>query len=363
MQWTAAHALAKAVFWRASSDGSAPKGGGGVQRRSLGTSGKTISALGFGCGTAGGLMNKGDTREQREIVARALDAGITYFDTAPNYGNGLSETNLGRVIADLGIRDLVQIGTKVDLLVAGSEAATAAAVGPDHASVAAPDLDQPTALRTIFEGSLRRLGVDHVDMLFLHSRVRAESIDTAMNAAELFARLKAAGQTELTGFTAHGETPSIKELASARALDSMQAYFSAANPSSGYAGYTGEQQDFGGVVDVAAAAGLGVINVQPLSAGGLLDQAHPYARDFTHGRLLSIGARLGALARRLDLESVYELSLRFALSKPGISCVLVGFSSMEQLEQGLRWCDRGALTDEQLGRILSLTTRGEDGPS
>ena len=87
-----------------------------MELRRLGATGRPISAIGFGCGTTGGLMNKGDPREQRAIVQRAVDSGITYFDTAPNYGEGLSETNLGRVIRELGIRDRVQLGTKVGLL-------------------------------------------------------------------------------------------------------------------------------------------------------------------------------------------------------------------------------------------------------
>ena len=137
-------------------------------------------------------------------------------------------------------------------------------------------------------------------------------------------------------------------------MTSIQAYFSAANPSGGFAGVSGDQQDFGGVVDDAVSAGLGVINIQPLSAGGLLDRAHPYARDFTHGRLLDVGARLAGLAAEWQLDSVYELALRFALAKPGISCVLVGFSSMEQLEQVLTWSERGALAEERVRRVLKV---------
>jgi aryl-alcohol dehydrogenase-like predicted oxidoreductase len=86
----------------------------------------------------------------------------------------------------------------------------------------------------------------------------------------------------------------------------------------------------------------------------LLDQSHPYARDFTHGRLFSIGAELAALASALELDSVYELALRFALARPGISCVLVGFSSMQQLEQAITWAERGALPEEQVRRVLGL---------
>jgi aryl-alcohol dehydrogenase-like predicted oxidoreductase len=286
-------------------------------------------------------MNKGEPREQRAIVERAVDAGITYFDTAPNYGEGLSETNLGRVIRELEIRDRVQIGTKVGITEGDM-------------------LDPEAALRTIFESSLRRLGVEHVDMLFLHSQVRFEPDDRSISAtharavASILRKLQSEGGTQLTGFTAHGDADAVKQLACAGEFDVVQAYFSAANPSSGFAGASGGQQDFGGVVDHAASAGLGVINIQPLSAGGLLDQAHPYARDFTHGRLLNTGARLAQLAAEWHLDSVYELALRFALAKPGVSCVLVGFSSMEQLEQGLAWSERGALAEEYVQRVLDV---------
>jgi aryl-alcohol dehydrogenase-like predicted oxidoreductase len=288
-------------------------------------------------------MNRGQPREQRQVIERAVDAGITYFDTAPNYGDGLSEANLGRVIRELGVRDQVLIGTKVGLL--------------------EKDLVEPgRTVRTIFEASLERLRVERVDLLFLHSQIRLRpdersiSLAGAFEATRLFDQIKVGGGAALSGFTAHGDAAAVKSLARAGHYDTLQAYFSAANPSAGYAGLSGGQQDFEGVIDEAAEAGRGVFNIQPLSAGGLLAQAHPYARDFTHGRLLGTGNRLAALAEQLGLDSVYELALRFALAKPGISCVLVGFSSMEQLEQAISWAGRGALPTDSVQRVLDLAT-------
>ena len=60
------------------------------------------------------------------------------------------------------------------------------------------------------------------------------------------------------------------------------------------------------------------------------------------------------MAAEWHLDSVYELALRFALAKPGISCVLVGFSSIDQLEQGLAWSERGALAEEYVQRVLDV---------
>src|SRR5690348_15619510 len=84
-----------------------------MERRALGSRGLTVSALGFGCGAVGGLMVRGDAAEQQQAVRRALDAGITYFDTAAQYGDGASETNLGRVMRELGTWSRVVVGTKV----------------------------------------------------------------------------------------------------------------------------------------------------------------------------------------------------------------------------------------------------------
>src|SRR5438132_1527810 len=65
--------------------------------RTLGRTGLRVGVLGFGCGNVGGLLVRGTPAEQERAVARAVDLGLNYFDTAPLYGDGQSETNLGRV--------------------------------------------------------------------------------------------------------------------------------------------------------------------------------------------------------------------------------------------------------------------------
>src|SRR5919198_4399351 len=110
-----------------------------MELRMLGRTGLRVSALGFGCGAIGGLMVKGDPAEQRRSIARAIEAGITYFDTAPSYGDGRSEENLGRVIEELGAQaQNVIVGTKFR-------------VGAEEVA------DAPGAIRRSLEASLRRL--------------------------------------------------------------------------------------------------------------------------------------------------------------------------------------------------------------
>ena len=72
-----------------------------------------VSEIGFGCGNVGGLLIRGTHEEQVRAVARAMELGINYFDTAMSYGNGQSETNLGRVLAELNAP--VYVGTKYRL--------------------------------------------------------------------------------------------------------------------------------------------------------------------------------------------------------------------------------------------------------
>ena len=72
--------------------------------RDLGGTGLQVSAIGFGSGNIGGLMVRGEHAEQRKAVAAAIEAGVSYFDTAAQYGEGRSEENLGQVLRELHAR-------------------------------------------------------------------------------------------------------------------------------------------------------------------------------------------------------------------------------------------------------------------
>ena len=84
-----------------------------MEYRTLGRNGPRVSVLGFGCGAIGGLLVKGERDDQRRTVARALEAGVTYFDTAKAYGNGRSEETIGPILREL--KADVVLGTKFRL--------------------------------------------------------------------------------------------------------------------------------------------------------------------------------------------------------------------------------------------------------
>jgi aryl-alcohol dehydrogenase-like predicted oxidoreductase len=132
-------------------------------RRSLGRGGTVVSALGVGCWAIGGPWTMGsaqagwgevDDDESVAALRTAMGAGVTFFDTAANYGAGHSERVLGRAVA--GRRDDLVLATKFGYV-----------VDEDRARVEGVDLS-PTGIRGSCEASLRRLGTTWIDLFQLH---------------------------------------------------------------------------------------------------------------------------------------------------------------------------------------------------
>jgi aryl-alcohol dehydrogenase-like predicted oxidoreductase len=299
-------------------------------------------------------MVRGDAVEQRQAVARALDAGVTYFDTAASYGDGLSEEHLGQVMRDLGAWSRVVVGTKVRLQ--GAE------------------LEKPVeAVRASLEASLKRLGRSDVDLLNLHNPIalvssdpRSLGLDTTLSGvARGLKQVVQAGLAHHAGFTGLGETAAIQEVLRAEPYESVQTYFNVLNPSAGFVGHTGGQQDFHGLIDTAARAGRAVIVIRVLAAGAAaaVPLRSPNAGD--PGGTLVVGGSYAAdldrargavdLARDLGLDGPVELALRFGLSKTGVSTVLVGYSNIAQLEEAIRYAERGPLRADAVQRVLELS--------
>jgi aryl-alcohol dehydrogenase-like predicted oxidoreductase len=323
-----------------------------MEQRPLGKTGLTVSALGYGAGNVGGLMIRGTHEQQVEAVKRALDAGITYFDTAPLYGNGLSEQHLGAVLTELNAWSQVRVGTKVRLT--------------------GDDLRDPAAAvkRSITE-SLQRLGRDSVDLLQLHNTIRAttdpanpglgpEDLAAAADAIQAVVKEGLAGHA---GFTGVGETEPLHAAASSGRFETMQSYFNAINPSAGHAGASGGAQDQAGVIDVAARTGLGVIAIRVMAGGAMTGQEEraPLASPGLGPALvsgntmeydISTAVWRDVLAHELGLESALELSLRLVISHTGVSTALVGYSNLEQLESAIRWTDHGPLSEDQIRRVV-----------
>jgi L-galactose dehydrogenase/L-glyceraldehyde 3-phosphate reductase len=325
-----------------------------MEQRPLGRTGLSVSALGFGCGAVGGLFVRGDEAEQRQALEEAMAAGISYFDTAPGYGDGRSETNLGRVLAET--RAKVVVGTKVRL---------------EPGDLADPSV----AVRRSLEASLARLRLDRVDLFQLHNRIALRpdgaagdvGLDDVLGPiADAFAAVRAAGLAGHVGITGLGDTAAIHRVVESGRFETVQTYFNALNPSAGFAGHAGSgAQDFAGLIDVAARASVGVIVIRPLAAGALGSDGPRHANAGDPGNALAQGGsyaddvrqgqRRATLAGELGLERSAELALRFVSSKPGVSTVIVGYSDLSQLREAIRWAERGPLDPTAIERVIGLT--------
>jgi L-galactose dehydrogenase/L-glyceraldehyde 3-phosphate reductase len=319
-----------------------------METRMLGRTGLEVSALGFGCGAVGGLMVRGSPADQERAVARAVELGINYFDTAAMYGNGESERNLGRVMKSL--RPDIRVGTKVRVP-AGERNRIAAAVTAS------------------LEASLQRLQLDQIDLFQLHNHITAEGRDSDLTPAMVltevvpaFERLREQGKTRFYGITAVGDTAALHRVVDARVLDTAQVSYNLLNPSAGAAVAPGyPAHDFGNLLAHTKAADMGVIAIRVLAAGALsgTEQRHPlgspsvepigsgssYRIDVERAR------RLEPLVRDGFADSLIELAVRFVISHDAVSTALVGISTLEHLEYAAAAANKGALPREAIERI------------
>lgn len=327
------------------------KRGNVLEMRKLGRTGLTTTLLGFGCGAVGGLMVKGSAAGQERAVARALELGINYFDTAPLYGNGESERNLGRVIAKL--KPDIVVGTKVRV--------PSAEFGRIGQAIAAA-LDE----------SLKRLGLDAVDLYQLHNPIAAATAGTSLSAATIvdevagaFDRLRQQGKIRFAGVSAVGETAALHGVFQSRRFDTAQVSFNLLSPSPGAAvpkGFPG--QDYDRLLDRAREVDMGVIGIRALAGGALSGSTarHPHAtpdvqpigsgRDFATDASRALAFE--KLVRDGAATSLIELALRYAVSHPAVSTMLVGYSTLEQLEVAAAAVAKGPLPAPVLQQIAAI---------
>lgn len=323
-----------------------------MEFRTFGRTGMRLSILGFGCGAVGGLMVRGSAADQERAIARAIAAGVNYFDTAVLYGEGESEKNLGRVLQKLKPVDVV-VGTKVRL--------------------APGDLSRiEDAITTSLEGSLSRLKLDRVDILHLHNPITGEGVESALGVRQVlgevvpaFERLRQQGKIRFLGLTALGDTAALHQVINAGVFDSAQVVYNMLNPSSADAlPQNYPAQDYGRLFDATQAAGVGVVGIRVLAGGALSGSAerHPIAGPAPEpiGSAMSYDADIDRARRLMPLveegfaASLTEAATRFALSHPAMGTILVGMATPGQFEDALAAVEKGPLPQAALDRLSAL---------
>ena len=324
-----------------------------MQYRTIGNTGLKVSEIGFGCGNNAVLMVKAPYDEQVKVVSRALDSGITFFDTAYAYGLGKSEENLGRILKDLGANPVISTKIRLEADCVGDiKAATVRAV----------------------EAGLNRLGRERVDFVQLHTRVtRVRGMDKrfsltpqdVLGADGVIAGLKAMrerGKAGFFGFSGLGETAALHELVDSGEFHGFQCYYNLLNPSAGQpVPKNFSAQDYGLILDRAAAKGMGAFVIRVLASGALT--ANPGPSGGSSGNTLSPGsdypldlqrAEKAKAALGVDGKDLTQAAIRFGLMNQKVSTVLVGFSNTTHVDEAVTCSEMASLSDQQMSEISVL---------
>jgi aryl-alcohol dehydrogenase-like predicted oxidoreductase len=323
-----------------------------MEMRMFGRTGIQLSVLGFGCGAVGGLMVRGDPLDQERTIARAIDAGVNYFDTAVQYGNGESEKNLGRILQKLKPVTAI-VGTKVRLS------------SDSFGRIA-------DAVTRSLEESLTRLRRDRVDIFHLHNAITESGGGETLSVQQVlvdvvpaFERLRQQGKTRFLGLTAVGETKALQQVIAAGAFDSAQVVYNMLNPSAANElppNYPA--QDYGRLFDHTRKAAVGVIGIRVLAGGALSGsiERHPVASPPPEpiGSAMSYKADVARAARLMPLvtegfaANLPEAAIRFAISHRAIGTILVGIATPHQFDNALAAVQNGPLPIAALERLSAL---------
>lgn len=318
-----------------------------MEQRILGDTGISTSVLGFGAMNLGSFGNV-DQAGADQLVGRALDAGITLFDTADLYGFGTSEEILGKALGSH--RDDIVLTTKGRHGIDGNP------------------LHMGTSRRWItkaVDASLTRLGTDHIDIYQIHRPDWNTAHDETLGALTDLQRAGKILNFGTSGYPGHAIVEA-QWAAKERGLSRF------ATEQVGYSIF--QRAVEADVLPLTQKYGMGVLVWSPLANGWLAGNVHrgqpvttpragfapdefkPETPEFQ--RKLDIVDGLRPIADDLGI-SLAELGLAFVKSHPAVDTVLIGPRTMDHLEQNLKAADI-TLDDETLDRIDALVTPGTD---
>jgi L-glyceraldehyde 3-phosphate reductase len=306
------------------------------------------------CGRSGLLLpevslglwqNFGDGKpfdEQRAIVRRAFDLGVTHFDLANNYGPpyGSAEINFGRILRE-------DLRPYRDELVISTKAGYDMWPGPygDHGS--------RKYLLASLDASLRRMGLDYVDIFYSHRFDPDTPLEETMGALDTAVM---SGRALYAGISSYSAERTVEAVSVLRRLGTPllihQPSYSMLN-----------RWIEGGLLDVLGREGVGCIAFSPLAQGVLtgkyLGGVPAGSRASLDGSLSASQISAAVLAHMQALnqiaqargQTLAQLALSWALRDPRVTSVLIGASSVAQLEENLAAAGHGRFTEDELAAI------------
>jgi aryl-alcohol dehydrogenase-like predicted oxidoreductase len=294
-----------------------------MQKRKLGRQGLTVSAQGLGCMGMSEFYGAGDEAESIATLHRALELGIDFLDTADMYGPYKNEELLGRALR--GRRDGVVLATKFGIV-----------RDPQNAMVRGIS-GKPEYVRQSCEGSLRRLGTDHIDLYYQHRVDPAVPIEETVGA---MAELVKQGKVRYLGLSEAG-VETLRRAAKVHPISALQSEYSL---------WSRDPED--GVLATCRALGIGFVAYSPLGRGFLTGQIKrfedlapddyrrysPRFQGENFARNLELVKRVEAIAREKGCTPG-QLALAWVLAQGGDVVPIPGTKRRKYLEENAAACD------------------------
>jgi aryl-alcohol dehydrogenase-like predicted oxidoreductase len=306
-----------------------------MKRRTLGD-GFELSAIGLGCMGMSEFYGESNDEDSIATIRRALDIGVSFLDTSDMYGSGHNENLVGRAVA--GRREEAQIATKFGIRRDGGERRID---------------NSPEWIREACEGSLRRLGIDRIDLYYMHRRTPDVPIEESVGAmAELVSEGKVAhlGLSEVSAET-------LRAACAVHAITALQSEWSL---------FTRELERE--IVPTARELGVGIVPYSPLGRGELTGALGEITADADFRRFaprfqpenrernLHLVERLGEIASELGCAPA-QLALAWLLHQGDDVVPIPGTRRIKYLDENAAAVDI-ELSDVQLRELEELFPPG-----